>query len=141
VPGGKPIRRPTAVHLRLRTFNSLVAFYDIHGKKGRCYSFVPNTTRDKYNSIVYHIIVEFIIRLANVPASHECNANILLSLLYYACYMHINLPLESLYLLKYCIKFRRVILKIEAYIRTDSGKGLYFILCYDYEVRESKLYL
>jgi hypothetical protein len=48
-------------------------------------------------------------------------------------------PLESLYLFKkivVClkkIKGRWVVLKIYAYIGTDSGKRLGFILCYDYK--------
>jgi hypothetical protein len=50
VTGGKPI----AVLLRsisgVSAINPLVAFYDIHGGKRQCYSFVSDTTRDAHDT-------------------------------------------------------------------------------------------
>jgi hypothetical protein len=49
VTDGKPLRRLIAVHLR-GAVSHLVAFYDIHGRKGEVLFFcsVPDTTREHH---------------------------------------------------------------------------------------------
>jgi hypothetical protein len=44
--GGKPIAVRSQSISDVIAVNPLVAFYDIHGRKKRCYSFVLDTTRD-----------------------------------------------------------------------------------------------
>jgi hypothetical protein len=53
------------------------------------------------------------------------------TLLYYACYILITLALRSLSVLKNPYQSPLGSYKIQAYIGTDSGKRLCFILSYD----------
>jgi hypothetical protein len=53
------------------------------------------------------------------------------SLLYYVCYILINLPIESLYLLKNLHQNPLCSFKDLSIHKADSGKRLGFILCYD----------
>jgi hypothetical protein len=74
VTGGKPIAVLLQSISSVSANNSLVAFYDTHGGKGEVlfFYFVPDTTRN-------------------------CNADTNV-FLFNACYMHINLPDDLLYL-------------------------------------------
>jgi hypothetical protein len=77
----------------------------------------------------FFVALPFILKLATRPGFAWCML-IPNKVQNYACYIHINFPLESLYLLKKH-QIHWVLLKIQAYIGTDSGKQLCFLLFYD----------
>jgi hypothetical protein len=81
-------------------FNTLVVFYDIHGKKGEV--------------LFFSSVQDGIIVCVHEYKLYGCNANTKMFLNYIGI-MHvtyINLPLESRYLLKNRMKIRWVVIKV-----------------------------
>jgi hypothetical protein len=99
--------------------------YVLKCKKG----LIPLNRRCK--AVIRYILCNFYNLLSTRPGFARVNADTKV-FLYYIMYVYVSF--SWIVLSKHHrIKISWVVLKIYAYIRTDSGNRLYFILCYDYD--------
>jgi hypothetical protein len=76
VIGGKPIAVLLQSISDVSAINPLVAFYDIHGRKGEVlfFYFVPDTTRDcTHGVLVFHIQKYKLLRRIKMPHPNKAN--------------------------------------------------------------------